>query len=175
MRARSGEPVERGELEARLPPVLDCVLHALDGSGPFPRDPDAALVRRLARVLPRRTPRRLGGEVRALLARRAAAVRDLAWLLRRKEAAGAAALLGLLAWAFDGANGPPPEGVRLRLAEFTNASPPAAEGLRFLVDGRRQYWAAARDLYPSLAQETRLYGAVLTAADAAISEAGGAT
>jgi len=167
-RARSGDAVAPRELELRLLPALDHVLDALDGAGPFARDPDAALVRRIARLLPRRTLRRVGGEARALLRRTTAPLRDLAWLLRRKEAAATAAVLGLLPWAFEGARGKPPAGVPLRLAEFTNATPPCTEGMRFVADGRRQYWAAVCRLYPSLREKEGFYDALLGAADAGL-------
>lgn len=165
--ARSGETVARRELEGLLLPVVDRVLDALDTRGPVSRRADAELASRLHRLLPRRRPRRVAGEMRALLRHRAGPLRDLAWLIRRKEASGTAAVLGLLSYALEGAVGPPPRGIADRLEEFANEELPPDTGVAFFSRARRQYWEAASRLNPSLQAKRRFYERVLDAVEAA--------
>jgi hypothetical protein len=41
--------------------------------------------------------------------------------------------------------------------------------MRFVADARRQYWATACHLYPSLREKERFYDALLDAAEAGLS------
>jgi hypothetical protein len=163
VRARQGEEVRRAALEPLILPLIDRVFDFLDGCGPPPRDPDRALVRRIRRLLPPRTPRLLAGELRSVLRSPRGPVRDVGWLLRRKEAVGGAALLGLLAFALSGARGEPPGGITARLREFTGGSAPSGSGRAFLTEARRVYWAGCCRLYPSAQLKDAFYRRLLRA------------
>jgi hypothetical protein len=140
LQVRERGDVRREQIEPLVLPLIDRVLDYLDGGAAPPRDPSPELVRRIRRLLPPRSPRRLLGELRSVVQSPHGLGRDAAWLLRRKEAVGGAALLGLLAFVLGGAEGRPPPGIAERLGEFTGGIVPTGEGGQFVVESRRVYW-----------------------------------
>jgi hypothetical protein len=151
LRMRQRGDVTRRELEEAVPVVIDALLDFLDGGGPA-GPADSELARRIAKLLPPRTPRRFMGELRAALQDPCLLVRDPGWWPRRKEAVGGAALIGLLRFALDGAVGAPPAGVCALLSAFTGGRRAGGEGVVFLREAGRLYWEAYCRLYPSVAQ-----------------------
>jgi hypothetical protein len=162
LRMRRSGDVARRDLEDLVPVVVDALLDFLDGGGPT-GSADWALARRIGRLLPPRTPRRLAGELRAVLRDPGMLWRDPGWWSRRKEAAGGAALVGLLRFALDGAVGPPPTGLSPLLRAFTGGGAPDGEGAAYLAEACRLYWEGRCRLYPSDAQKGRDVGALLGA------------
>jgi hypothetical protein len=148
--ARRDPKPDREGLEKKLATFAFDVAAALDERGRPPEDPDPALVRRLAAWRPRRTPRRIGGELRSVLRTPRNPVTDLAWLVSRKEATAGAALLGLLAYLATACESPPSPGIAARLAEF--AREPALDGraASWFYAAKQQYWRGLVDLYPSM-------------------------
>ncbi len=152
LRMRRQGDVSREDLESDAPRVIDALLDFLDGGGPL-GDVDASLARRVGRLLPPRPLRRLAGELRGGLLTPGLLLRDPLWWLRRKEAVGGAALLGLLRFALAGASGSPPPGIASLLRAWSGGDRPVGIGPAYLADARRIYWAGRRRLYPSDAQK----------------------
>ena len=147
--ARTDPPGDPAALAAVVVPALGAMLSRLDGGPPLPSRPDASLVRRFARWIPRRTPRRLMGELRSVLRRPSGPVRDLRWWERRKEALGAAVCWGLLVSRFGG-EAIAPETLDL-LAAFAREPRLDLESPDLLEAARRQYRRGFVELYPSRA------------------------
>lgn len=162
---RTGD-VPRSELEPHAWPVLTAGFHFLDRAGP-PEPADAALARRIHALLPPRSARRLAGELRAALRDRSLWHRDPGWWLRRKEAVGGAALIGLLRFAIDGAQGAPPPPVTALLRAFSAGREPTGEGPHYLESARRVYWEGRCRLYPSDAAKAAASGSKRVSEDAA--------
>lgn len=153
----------RSDLERLIARFAFEVTAMIDGLGEPPRDPDLELVRRLVAWLPRRTPRRLAGELRSLLRAPRNPLDDLRWLACRKEAVGAAALLGLHAFLSDGGLGEPPSGIAARLREFSRERISPSRDLAFIQEAKNAYWAGLCDLYPSMRQKGFAYAPLLEA------------
>jgi hypothetical protein len=145
LRMRSRGDVPREALEGFAPQGIDALLDFWDGSGP-PGLADRRLAARIAKLLPRRTIRRLAGELRAALS---APRPDPGWWLRRKEAVGGAALIGLLRFLRAGAAGPPPPGLSELFGAFAGGAGPTGESEAYMADARRVYREGRRRLYPS--------------------------
>ena len=161
--ARLTPHARRSDLEGLIARFAFDVTAMIDGNGDPPRDPDLALVHRLAAWIPRRTPRRVGGELRSLLRAPRNPLGDLRWLVCRKEAVGAAALLGLLAYLSESDFEEPPSGIAARLRELSRKPIPPSNGLEFIQDAKRAYWAGLCDLYPSARKKESAYAPLLEA------------
>ncbi len=161
---------EREGLEAAVADFACQVVSALD-EGPVPDRFDARLASRFAKHLPRRTPRRVGGELRTLVRDPHAPLRDLAWWWQRKEAHAGAAMLGLLVHLGEIAGDPttfdPPRETLERLAAFARSAPieraAAEDGLEFLYRCKRIYRDALDAFFPSSAKADDRQAALLGA------------
>jgi predicted nucleotidyltransferase len=152
LRMRQWGDVSREGLEADALRVIDALFDFLDGAGPV-GEADALLARRIGRLLPPRPLRRLAGEFRAAVLTPRLLLRDPLWWLRRKEAAGGAALLGLFRFALTGANGSPPPGIAPLLQAWSGGESTEGVGEAFLADARRVYRAGHRRLFPAAAHK----------------------
>jgi hypothetical protein len=156
--ARSHPSDQREGLEAAVAHFAFLVVSALDGQGTPPEDPSPALAKRLALWLPRRSGRRIAGELRSALRKPTMPLRDLQWVVARKEATGGAALLGLLAFLATEIggqlSGETVPGVGARLGEYSRQ--PALRRkqgestLAFVYRCKRAYRLGLSTLYPSL-------------------------
>lgn len=158
---RSAPSDERAGLERSVAAFARTVIAGLDGN-PAPKGQgEPELVPRLARLLPPRSLRRIGGELRAIVRDPRQPLLDLAWWRHRKEASAGAALLGLLTHlgeidgegeAFD-----PPAAVLATLARFARTSRiergAGESGLEFLFRCKRIFRDAWFALYPSSAKQ----------------------
>ena len=148
LRMRVKGDVARRELEDGALLAIDALLEFLDGRGPA-GSADAALARRIGRLLPARTPRRIAGELRSALQDSGLWLRDPGWWLRRKEAVGGAALIGLLHYAIAGMTSAPPSEVTALMGNFTAGRKPEGVGKAYLANAQRLYWEGRCRLYPS--------------------------
>lgn len=147
LEARDDPPGDAERLAEAVLPALRTMLARIDGRGVPADEPDAALVRRFSSWLPRRTPRRLGGELRSAVGGGSPSFRDLVWWLRRKEAMGAAACWGLLVHRFG--TRPIASSTLMWLARFARAPRLDPDSPDLMARARVQYIAGFRQLYPS--------------------------
>ena len=147
--ARRDPPERPPDLAATAARFAFEVAARIDGAGEPRSDADRSLVTRLAAWLPRRPPRRLAGELRSLLRDPGHPLADLRWLLARKEAVGAAALFGLLAYLADGSGAEPPAGIAARLGEFSRGAMVSGRGDAFVDSARSAYGRGLRLLHPA--------------------------
>lgn len=159
--ARTRPHTDRAGLEGSIAEFAFEVTKALDDKGDVPRNPDRALVDRLAAWLPSRTPRRFGGELRSLVRDPHSPLRDLRWLFDKKEAVAGAAMLGMLAHLATGEGEAPtaqmPGGIGARLGEFSRRPTlirrESETALEFVARCRNAYAEGLSTLYPSLAKK----------------------
>ena len=159
--ARANASDDRAGLERAVANFAFEVTQAIDGMGPVPKNPDRALVERLADWLPKRSPRRLAGETRSVLKDPRSPTEDLRWIARNKEALGGAALLGMLAHLATGDGQAPedemPVGIGERLGEYARMLPiargEAESALDFVARVKSVYWEGLTTLYPSVAKK----------------------
>ena len=123
--------------------LLDAGLEMLDPGVSKTRNA-TALADRFGRLVPRRTLRQLARE--GLGSRL-----DLAWLARRKEALGGAAMLGLLRHLAATTGKSPPEDVLRALEMFSGRRCAPGAGL---ADLKRQYWQGIVRCFPRLRAKT---------------------
>jgi hypothetical protein len=135
---RRGEPIHHARLQDLLLPCIDVALNALDHSGSAPRCPDVVSVRRLAKLLPRRSLRRLAGDLLLASQLQQPLTSKIRFLSSSNEAKLAALNLSLLAYAANGAEGDPPPELAAQAASFSDEAASTAAGFQFYCEVRRQ-------------------------------------
>jgi len=153
--ARQAPPGNLAVLRAIVYPAILEAASLLDGRGPLHENPGKETVMRLAAWLPPRSVRRVSGELRTALQRPTHPTADLRWLLNRKEALAGAALLGVFGHLARGAAGTPPNGIGLRLLEFsrrpsTHLDSTKGDERGFIRSVCEVYSEGLLELYPSL-------------------------
>lgn len=153
MSAREDPPGSAAILAPLLHIAIPRAVSLLDPRAEPAADSGAAIVERLARWLPPRTPRRFLGECASVLARPTNPVADLRWLRQRKEASGGAALLALLHYVSQLAEagvGDPPEEIRTLLRDFARRECSNETGLAFVRSACEVYQEGLWELYAAL-------------------------
>jgi hypothetical protein len=148
--AREEPPGSVALLAPQLHAAIPRAVNLLDPTiGPSLRS-DSGIDERLAAWLSPRTPRRLLAECASVFKRTTNPLTDLRWLLRRKEASGGAALLGLLNYVSEGAIGTPAKEIRTQLRDFSRRECASVEGLAFVRSACEVYREGLFDFYPAL-------------------------
>lgn len=133
------------EQRAAIQAVLHFLLARHGGQTTGPLTP-----RQIGRLLARRSWRQRAAEMRGELARHSL---DPLWLLRRKEALAAAALLEIGRSCTPGSRAPAPPRARRWLSAFAGEPVPALAGEAFANAARGVYWRGLLRLHPGLCRD----------------------